>query len=51
MSSNTETIVFYDLVAYPGAPFFSPATARARAAFAAKQVPIKTVEVGPQPRV
>lgn len=40
-------ILFYDLVAQKdiGAPYFSPATIRARLGFALKKVPIQTVEV------
>jgi len=43
----TQPIPFYELVAQKGAhaPFFSPATIRARLAFALKGVPIETVEV------
>jgi len=42
-----QPILFYDLVAQKGlgAPYFSPATIRARLGFALKQVPIETVEV------
>lgn len=50
--SDTQPILFYDLVAKKGvnAPLFSPATIRARLAFALKGVPIETVEVS-QPAV
>lgn len=49
--SNPEPILFYELVAQHGvdAPYFSPATIRARLGFALKGVPIKTVEVRARP--
>ncbi len=49
--SKPESILFYELVAQHGvdAPYFSPATIRARLGFALKGVPIKTVEVSSRP--
>lgn len=49
---DSQPILFYDLVAHKGidAPYFSPATIRARLGFALKKVPIQTVEVSEQER-
>ncbi|KZV67493.1 hypothetical protein PENSPDRAFT_667060 [Peniophora sp. CONT] len=44
MAASTP-LEFYDLVPYPGGPFFSPATARARLALLHKRVPFEVIEL------